>query len=275
MRRIPESKEPFFFLPTQYFPALGVKFLLTHDFFFVLWKATGKKKNAVHSLIRKSNFVIWSPLRRQWLAFGNVPSIHLFTAKCTQTFEFGWKCYASEAFLFCAHVSTDQFNKILVFFFYSTRLKWKILSGRRATIAICFFYLTDSVTALSLFENIRSPYLGLWTRTWTDFKRFLQFQNLDSISSSETGVNPGTRSWKKHLSEWARCQTAIGGIYVTKKWRAETLQPGLEFDYFKPWLESGIFKCISWLNGSFFGRWWSGFSERGRQDLSNGSNVSS
>ncbi len=44
--------------------------------------------------------------------------------------------------------------------------------------------------------------------------------NLDSLSSSETGVNPGTRSWKKHLSEWARCQKAIGDIYFTKKWRA-------------------------------------------------------
>jgi hypothetical protein len=28
---------------------------------------------------------------------------------------------------------------------------------------------------------------------------------------------------------------------------------GLEFDSFKPLLKSGIFKCISLLNGSFFG----------------------
>jgi hypothetical protein len=27
---------------------------------------------------------------------------------------------------------------------------------------------------------------------------------------------------------------------------------GLEFDDFELWLKSGIFKCISWLNGSFF-----------------------
>jgi hypothetical protein len=45
-----------------------------------------------------------------------------------------------------------------------------------------------------------------------------------------------------------------GGIYFTKKRRAETLQPGLEFDNFKPQLNSGIFKCICWLNGSL----WSG-----------------
>jgi hypothetical protein len=43
------------------------------------------------------------------------------------------------------------------------------------------------------------------------------------------------------------------GIYFTKKLRAETLQPGLEFDNFKPLLKSGIFKGISWLNGLFFG----------------------
>ncbi len=77
--------------------------------------------------------------------------------------------------------------------------------------------------------------------------------NPGSLSSSDTGVDPGIRSWKKHSSGWARCQKAIGGIYFTKKWRAETLQPGLEFDNFKPRLESGIFKCIYWLNGSFLG----------------------
>ncbi len=31
------------------------------------------------------------------------------------------------------------------------------------------------------------------------------------------------------------------------------MQPGLEFNNFKPWLESGIFKYISWLNVVF---WW-------------------
>ncbi len=98
--------------------------------------------------------------------------------------------------------------------------------------------------------------------------------NPDLPSSSETGVNPGIRSWKEHLSEWARCQEAIGGIYFTKKWRAETLQPGLEFDNFKPRLKISIFKCISWLNGLFLGRWL-GFSERGSQGLSNATNFAS
>ncbi len=95
--------------------------------------------------------------------------------------------------------------------------------------------------------------------------------NLNLLSSSETGVNPGIRSWEKHLSDWARCQKASGDIYFTKKWRAETLQPGLEFGNFKPRLKSCIFECISWLNGSFFG----GVFESWSQDLSNGTSVNS
>ncbi len=60
---------------------------------------------------------------------------------------------------------------------------------------------------------------------------------------------------KIDLSEWNECQKAIGlgGIYFTKKWRADTLQPGLKFDDFKPHLGSGVLRCISWLNGSFLG----------------------
>ncbi len=76
-------------------------------------------------------------------------------------------------------------------------------------------------------------------------------------------------SWNKKLlkklCDWARCQKAIGGIYSTKKWRAETLQPRLEFDNFKPRLKNNIFKCISWPNGSFLKGFSEilGFSERG------------
>ncbi len=65
----------------------------------------------------------------------------------------------------------------------------------------------------------------------------------------------------------------VCGIYFTKQWGAETLQPGLEFDKFKPWPESGIYKCISWLNGWLFSMQWSTFSERGTQDLANVTNV--
>ncbi len=77
--------------------------------------------------------------------------------------------------------------------------------------------------------------------------------NPNSLSSSETGVNPEIKSWKKDLYDWARCQKAIGGIYFTKKWRAETRHPGLEFDNFKPRLKSGIFNRSPDWTVRFFG----------------------
>jgi hypothetical protein len=110
---------------------------------------------------------------------------------------------------------------------------------------------------LYMLENVlRNTYYvfnKVYVHLWLCPMSRVTIANLDLLSNSETGVNPGIRSWKKHLSDWARCQEAIGGIYFTKKWRAETIQPGLEFDNFKPWLNSGIFKCISWLNVSFLG----------------------
>ncbi len=60
------------------------------------------------------------------------------------------------------------------------------------------------------------------------------FSNPISLSTSETEVFFfRNEKLKKHLSDWAQCQKAVGGIYITKKWRAETQQPGLEFDSFK------------------------------------------
>jgi hypothetical protein len=41
------------------------------------------------------------------------------------------------------------------------------------------------------------------------------------------------------------------GISISQ--RIEEPTYGLDFDNFKPRLQSGIFECISWLNGSFFG----------------------
>ncbi len=95
------------------------------------------------------------------------------------------------------------------------------------------------------------------------FSSCVTISNPDSLSSSETRVNSGLRSRKKHLSEWARCQKAIGCIYFTKKVRAETLQTGLEFDNFKPRFKSSILKCIYWLNCSFFGGDDRGFLKEG------------
>ncbi len=67
----------------------------------------------------------------------------------------------------------------------------------------------------------------------------VKISNPNSLFSSERGFNPGRRSWRKHLSEWASCQKAVGGIHFTKKWatqkkRAETLKPGLEVDFSTP-----------------------------------------
>ncbi len=53
-------------------------------------------------------------------------------------------------------------------------------------------------------------------------------------------VNPGIRSWNKQLSECVGCPKANGGIYSTKNWRAETLQPVSNVDNFKQGLWSGF-----------------------------------
>jgi hypothetical protein len=87
--------------------------------------------------------------------------------------------------------------------------------------------------------------------------------NPDSLSSSETG--PG-QSWnmklKKHSSDFRLMSGShwmIVDIYFTNKCRAETLKLRLDLTIPKPRLESGTFKCISWLNYSFFERDYRGF----------------
>ncbi len=73
-------------------------------------------------------------------------------------------------------------------------------------------------------------------------------------------------------SHWWYC------ICFKKKSRAKILQPGLEFANFKhpPWnLKANLFKCISWLYGSFLEDNDLGFSERRSQDQLNVTNVAS
>jgi hypothetical protein len=41
----------------------------------------------------------------------------------------------------------------------------------------------------------------------------MTLSNQDLHFNSETGASPVTKSWKKHSSEWARCQEAVGGIH--------------------------------------------------------------
>ncbi len=86
---------------------------------------------------------------------------------------------------------------------------------------------------------------------------YVTISNPDSLSSSETGFNSGIRSWKSnYLNELDVRKPLV--VSISQRVRAATLQPGLEFDNFEPWLESDIFKRIPLLNGLFF--WgWSGF----------------
>ncbi len=127
----------------------------------------------------------------------------------------------------------------------------------RSFVTDCSFALFGS----NIFFFLFIPWS--WSGTAKDYRcedgRFqvsascVTISNPDSLSSSDTGVNPGIRRWRKHSSDWARCQKAIGGIYFTNEWIAETLQPGLEFDNFEPRLKCSIFKCFSLLKGSFCG----------------------
>jgi hypothetical protein len=95
---------------------------------------------------------------------------------------------------------------------------------------------------------------------------WVTISNPDLLSSCETGVNSGMRSWKKHLSEWALCQKAIGGICFKEKRKAGTLQSGSECNNFKPRLKTiSSIASPSWMD--LFWGWWCGFSERGSQDL--------
>jgi hypothetical protein len=69
---------------------------------------------------------------------------------------------------------------------------------------------------------------------------WVTISNPDSLSSCKMLVNPVTKCSKMYLSEPAWYQISIGGVSHKE---VETLQPGLEFDKFKPRLESDIFKA--------------------------------
>ncbi len=74
-----------------------------------------------------------------------------------------------------------------------------------------------------------------------------------SLSIHEIWINPGIRIWKKKSTYLNELYDKMPLVISTsqKKQRAETLHPSLEFGNVKPRLKSGIFICISWLNGSF------------------------
>jgi hypothetical protein len=119
--------------------------------------------------------------------------------------------------------------------------------------------------------------LQMW-KWWSFFRCSkvdrVTISNPESLSSGEAGVNQGLRSWKKALT-WTSSTSESRSCYLfQRQWRAVILQPGLEFDSFKHWLKRGIFKYISWLNGSFLGVMIGVFWKRG-QDLWNGNNIAS
>jgi hypothetical protein len=117
-----------------------------------------------------------------------------------------------------------------------------------------FFFQTQNVGNVSQIPSLSNPKTTDMKTVVFQCPRFgRQFHIPICFPAVKQGSNSGIKSWKEILSGWARCQKANGVIYFTRKWRAETLQPGLEFDIFKPRLRSGIFKCISWLNGPYFG----------------------
>jgi hypothetical protein len=144
-------------------------------------------------------------------------------------------------------------------------------------------HLTDSCTrekwpslqSASQFDNPKSIYENQFLASHTNIGYKCEDGRFLKSASCVTNIKPRfdfqqwNRAWswnkklKKHWFEWARCQKFIGGIHFTETWRAENLQPGLEFDNFKPWLKSGIFECISWLNGSCFGDNQRGFLKEG------------
>lgn len=74
-----------------------------------------------------------------------------------------------------------------------------------------------------------------------------QCQTPNSLSSRETGVDPGIRRWKKttYLNK-INVRTKPLVVYISQKnWGAETLKPGSEFDMFEPQLKSGFFKAFT------------------------------
>ncbi len=67
----------------------------------------------------------------------------------------------------------------------------------------------------------------------------------EPLSSGETGVNPGMRSWQK-ARVWIRMsESYCWNLFLKEVKSWDSIQPGLELVNFKPRLKSGVFGCIS------------------------------
>ncbi len=80
--------------------------------------------------------------------------------------------------------------------------------------------------------------------------RGVAVSNARYLSSNETMVYAGIRGWKLHLSESILCPESAGGFCFTKKLNSSFSITAP--DIFQHLLKCSIFKCIYWLNGSFF-----------------------
>ncbi len=86
--------------------------------------------------------------------------------------------------------------------------------------------------------------------------KFFFLQLLFSSFFCRTRFNDSKTFWKRDSRfpwgpKWGALMVWL--IFFIQR-RGVSLQPGLEFNNFKPWIKSCVFKCISWLSGSFFGR---------------------
>jgi hypothetical protein len=99
------------------------------------------------------------------------------------------------------------------------------------------------------------------------FKSLLTFQQWNICQSRNK------YSWKStYLNELDVRKPYRWHLFYKEVKSWDFIQPGLEFDNFKPRLERGTFKCTTLLNDFFFG-WWSTFFDGWSQDLSNSTNV--
>ncbi len=176
----------------------------------------------------------------------------------------GWRMPPSYLLLSWGWAVLSMMAKLLSF---SSGL-W-LVQEKRLLIYLC--------SALPLIPTIFSS----WAHETIDYRcadgRFLVLPRGVAVSNhlclfrSETRVNTGMRGWKWHLSESTSRQKSAGYICFTDNGRAASLQPLMFSNQSSNAVISnaspGLTVCFLWVN--------IGFSERGSQDLSNGTNFAS
>jgi hypothetical protein len=127
---------------------------------------------------------------------------------------------------------------------YPRRLLW--LTSRLK----CWSLARHWASFISFSESVNSIDYASEDGRFLVLTSYVKISNPYSFSSSETGVDLGIRSWNSTYPN----ELDVGKqLVVSISQRSEELrlQPGLKFVNFEPPLESFIFKCFSWLNGSF------------------------